>query len=121
MWSRIGACPEKKVCRAMLHRRVYQFTRRHSDKDKNWQKLDIKSPNKPFIKKDEPRETFKPNTSNSNEQRKCHKCGGIAPLANNFLKKEKINEMVETEDCNDKEGESDSEKDTEELETSKSD
>ncbi|MBW0516702.1 hypothetical protein O181_056417 [Austropuccinia psidii MF-1] len=42
---------------------------------RTWKKLDIKSPNKPFIKKHKSRETFKPNTSNSNEQRKCHKCG----------------------------------------------
>ncbi|MBW0504293.1 hypothetical protein O181_044008 [Austropuccinia psidii MF-1] len=44
---------------------------------RTWKNMDIKSPNKPFIKKDKPRETFKPNTSNSNEQRKCHKCGDI--------------------------------------------
>ncbi|MBW0546698.1 hypothetical protein O181_086413 [Austropuccinia psidii MF-1] len=31
-----------------------------------WKKLDIKSSNKPFIKKDKPRETFNPNKSNSN-------------------------------------------------------
>ncbi|MBW0521515.1 hypothetical protein O181_061230 [Austropuccinia psidii MF-1] len=30
---------------------------------RTWKKLDIKSPNKTFIKKDKPRETFKPNTS----------------------------------------------------------
>ncbi|MBW0569030.1 hypothetical protein O181_108745 [Austropuccinia psidii MF-1] len=108
----------------MLHKRLYQCTRRHSDKDKNWQKwkiLDIKSPNKPFIKKYKPKEAFKPNTSNSNEQIKCQKYGGIGNLANNCLKKEKINEIVETEDQNDKEEESDSEKDTEESETSESD
>ncbi|MBW0552160.1 hypothetical protein O181_091875 [Austropuccinia psidii MF-1] len=105
----------------MLYRRVYQCTRRHSDKDKNWKKLDIESPNKPFIKKDKPRKTFKPNTSNINEQRKFHKCGGIGHLAINCLKKAKINEIVETEDHNDKEEESDSEKDTEESETSESD
>ncbi|MBW0521669.1 hypothetical protein O181_061384 [Austropuccinia psidii MF-1] len=70
---------------------------------RTWKKLDIKSPNKPFIKKDKPRETFKPNTSKGNEQRKCHKCGAIGHLANNFLKKSKINEIVETEDHNDKE------------------
>ncbi|MBW0509698.1 hypothetical protein O181_049413 [Austropuccinia psidii MF-1] len=81
---------------------------------RNWKKLEIKSPNKLFIKKDKPRETFKPSTSNSNEQRKCHKCGGIGHLANNCLKKAKINEIVETEDHNNKEKESDSEKDTEE-------
>ncbi|MBW0499129.1 hypothetical protein O181_038844 [Austropuccinia psidii MF-1] len=65
-----------------------------------WKKLDIESPNKPFIKQDKPRETFKPNTSSSNEQRKCHKC---------------------REDHNDKEEESDSEKDTEESEITESD
>ncbi|MBW0490284.1 hypothetical protein O181_029999 [Austropuccinia psidii MF-1] len=65
------------------------------------------------------RETLKPNTSNDNEKRKCHKCGGLGHLANNCLKKAKINEIVETEDHNDKE-ESDSEKDTEESEISES-
>ncbi|MBW0548455.1 hypothetical protein O181_088170 [Austropuccinia psidii MF-1] len=79
------------------------------------------SPNKPFIKEYRYKEAFKPNTSNSNEQRKCHKCGGIGHLANNCLKKAKINEIVETEDHNDKEEESDSEKDTEESEASESD
>ncbi|MBW0500689.1 hypothetical protein O181_040404 [Austropuccinia psidii MF-1] len=88
---------------------------------RTWKRLDTKSPNKPFIKKDKPKEAFKPNTSNINEQRKCHKCGGIGHLANNCLKKEKINEIVETEDHNDKEEESDFEKDTEESETSESD
>ncbi|MBW0582540.1 hypothetical protein O181_122255 [Austropuccinia psidii MF-1] len=82
--------------------------------------LDIKSPNKPFIKKDKSKEAFKPNTSNNNEQRKCHKCGGIGHLSNNCLKKAKINEIVETENHNDKEEESDSEKETEESETSES-
>ncbi|MBW0587850.1 hypothetical protein O181_127565 [Austropuccinia psidii MF-1] len=118
MWRRIEEFPEKQVYRTILHRRVYQHTRRHSDKDKSWKKLDIKSSNKPFIKKDKPRETLKPNASNNNEQRKCQKCGGIGHLANNCLKKAKINEIVETEDQNDKEEESDSEKDTEESETS---
>ncbi|MBW0549014.1 hypothetical protein O181_088729 [Austropuccinia psidii MF-1] len=56
-----------------------------------------------------------------NEQQKRHKCGGNEHLANNCLKKAKINEIVETEDHNDKEKESDSEKDTEESETSESD
>ncbi|MBW0503714.1 hypothetical protein O181_043429 [Austropuccinia psidii MF-1] len=88
---------------------------------RTWKKLDIKSSNKPFIKKDKPRETLKTNTSNNNEKRKCHKCGGIGHLANNCLNKAKINEIVETEDHNDKEEESDSEKDTEESETSESD
>ncbi|MBW0543144.1 hypothetical protein O181_082859 [Austropuccinia psidii MF-1] len=105
----------------MLHKRVYQCARRHSDKNKNWKKLDIESPNKLFIEKDKPRETFKPNTSNSNDQSKCHKCGGVGHLAKNFLKKAKNNEIVETEDHNDKEEESDSEKDIEESETSESD
>ncbi|MBW0480892.1 hypothetical protein O181_020607 [Austropuccinia psidii MF-1] len=76
-------------------------------------------PNKPFIKKDKPRNHFKPNKPNTNEQRKCHKCGGIGHLANNFLKKAKVDEIVETEDHNDKE-ELDSEKHTEESETSES-
>ncbi|MBW0570154.1 hypothetical protein O181_109869 [Austropuccinia psidii MF-1] len=87
---------------------------------RTWKKLDIKSTNKPSIKKDEPREPVKPNTPNSNEQRKFPKCGGIGHLGNNCLKKAKINEIVETEDRNDKEKESDSEKDTEEPETSQS-
>ncbi|MBW0591353.1 hypothetical protein O181_131068 [Austropuccinia psidii MF-1] len=74
----------------------------------SWKKLDIKSTNKKFFKKDKQKKAFKPNTSNSNEQRKCHKCGGIGHLANNCLKKAKINEIVETEDHNDEEEESDS-------------
>ncbi|MBW0527719.1 hypothetical protein O181_067434 [Austropuccinia psidii MF-1] len=105
----------------MLQRRVYQCTRRHSDKNKIWKKLDIKSSNKTFIKKDKARETFNPNTSNSNEQRKCHKCGVVGHLPNNCHKKAKINEIVETEDHNEKEEDSDSEKDTQESETSESD
>ncbi|MBW0545877.1 hypothetical protein O181_085592 [Austropuccinia psidii MF-1] len=88
---------------------------------RTWKKLDIKSPNKPFIKRDKSKEAFKPNKSNNNEQRKFHKCGGIGHLANNCLKKAKINEIVETERHNDKEEESDSEKQTEESETSESD
>ncbi|MBW0562381.1 hypothetical protein O181_102096 [Austropuccinia psidii MF-1] len=80
---------------------------------RTWKKLDIKSPKKPFIKKDKPKEPLKPNTPNTNEQRKLHKCGGIGHLANNCLKKAKINEIVETKDHNYKEDESDSEKDTE--------
>ncbi|MBW0520680.1 hypothetical protein O181_060395 [Austropuccinia psidii MF-1] len=78
-----------------------------------WKKLDIKNLNKPFIKKDKPREPFKPNTPNINEKRKCCKLGGIGHLADNCLEKAKINEIVETEGHNDKEEESDSEKDTE--------
>ncbi|MBW0585644.1 hypothetical protein O181_125359, partial [Austropuccinia psidii MF-1] len=79
-----------------------------------WKELDIKISNKP-------REPFKPNTFNSNEQRKCHKCEGVGRLANNCLKKAKINEIVETEEHNDKEEESYSEKDNEGSETSESD
>ncbi|MBW0516826.1 hypothetical protein O181_056541 [Austropuccinia psidii MF-1] len=75
---------------------------------RKWKKLDIKSPNKP-------RETFKIFILTTNEQRKFHKCDGIGNLANNFLKKSKINDTVETED------ESDSEKYTEESEASESD
>ncbi|MBW0507219.1 hypothetical protein O181_046934 [Austropuccinia psidii MF-1] len=78
------------------------------------------SPNKPFTKKDKTREPFKPNTANTNEQIKFHKCGGIGHLANNCLKNTKIKEIVETEDHNDKEDESDFEKETEESETSES-
>ncbi|MBW0499036.1 hypothetical protein O181_038751 [Austropuccinia psidii MF-1] len=44
---------------------------------RTWKKLDIKSPNKPFSKEDKPREPFKSNASNSNEQRKCHKFGEL--------------------------------------------
>ncbi|MBW0589535.1 hypothetical protein O181_129250 [Austropuccinia psidii MF-1] len=75
---------------------------------RTWKKLDIKSPNKPFIKRDKSKQAFKPNISKNNEQRKCHKCRGIGRLANNCLKKAKINEIVES-DC---------EKETEESETS---
>ncbi|MBW0579914.1 hypothetical protein O181_119629 [Austropuccinia psidii MF-1] len=77
---------------------------------RTWKKSDIKRLNEPFIKKDKAKEAFKPNTSNNNEQNKSHKCGGIGHLANNCLKKAKINEIVETENHNDKEEESDSEK-----------
>ncbi|MBW0497921.1 hypothetical protein O181_037636 [Austropuccinia psidii MF-1] len=87
---------------------------------RTWKKLAIKSSNKPFIKKDKRREPFKPNKSNNNDQGKIHKCGGAGCLANNFLKKAKINEILETEDHNDEE-EYDSEKDNEESETSQSD
>ncbi|MBW0497983.1 hypothetical protein O181_037698 [Austropuccinia psidii MF-1] len=38
---------------------------------RTWKKLDIKSPKKPFIKKDKPRQPFKSNTPNSKEKRKC--------------------------------------------------
>ncbi|MBW0540776.1 hypothetical protein O181_080491 [Austropuccinia psidii MF-1] len=63
--------------------------------DRTWKKLDIESSKKPFIKKDKPREPFKPNTSNSNDQRKCQKFGGVGYLANNCLKKARINQIVE--------------------------
>ncbi|MBW0528415.1 hypothetical protein O181_068130 [Austropuccinia psidii MF-1] len=56
---------------------------------RTWKQLDIKSPNKPFIKKDKPKEAFKPNTSTINEEGKCHKCGGIGHLANNCFKNQK--------------------------------
>ncbi|MBW0562153.1 hypothetical protein O181_101868 [Austropuccinia psidii MF-1] len=69
---------------------------------RTWKKLDIKSPKKPCIKKYKPREAFKPNTLNNNKQRKCHKCGCIGHLAKYCLKKAKINEIMETEDHNDK-------------------
>ncbi|MBW0576915.1 hypothetical protein O181_116630 [Austropuccinia psidii MF-1] len=62
-----------------------------------------------------------PTTSNNNEQRRCHKCESIGHLANNCLKKAKINEIVETENHKDKEEKSDSEEQTEESETSESD
>ncbi|MBW0460714.1 hypothetical protein O181_000429 [Austropuccinia psidii MF-1] len=88
---------------------------------RTWKRLDIESSKKPFIKKDKPRKTFKPNTTNSNEKINCHKCGDIGHLANNCLKNAKINEIVEKEDHNDKEEESDSEKDTEESQTCESD
>ncbi|MBW0506546.1 hypothetical protein O181_046261 [Austropuccinia psidii MF-1] len=78
----------------------------------------MKRPNKPFIKKYKPRELFKPN--HTNEERECHKCGGIGNSANNFLKKAKINEILETEDHNYKEEESYSESDIEESESSES-
>ncbi|MBW0513168.1 hypothetical protein O181_052883 [Austropuccinia psidii MF-1] len=70
---------------------------------RTWKKVDIKSPNKLFIKKDKSTEPFKPNTPHSNEQRKFHKWGGIGNLANNGIKKAKISEIVETDNHNDKE------------------
>ncbi|MBW0486941.1 hypothetical protein O181_026656 [Austropuccinia psidii MF-1] len=85
------------------------------------EKLDTKSPKKPFIKKYKPKDPFKPNTPNTNEERKCHKCEGIGHLANNCLKKAKINKIVETEGHSDTEDESESEKVTEESDTSESD
>ncbi|MBW0579499.1 hypothetical protein O181_119214 [Austropuccinia psidii MF-1] len=81
---------------------------------RQWKNLDIKSLNKQ-------REPFKPNTSRATEQRKFHKWGGIGHLVNKCVKKANINEIVETEDHNDKEEESGSEKDTEESETSAGD
>ncbi|MBW0460787.1 hypothetical protein O181_000502 [Austropuccinia psidii MF-1] len=78
-------------------------------------------PSGKMIPGDKPRESLKPNTPNTEEQRKGFKCGGVGHLANNCLKKAKINEIVETEDQNGKEDEAYSEKDTEESETSESD
>ncbi|MBW0461859.1 hypothetical protein O181_001574 [Austropuccinia psidii MF-1] len=78
---------------------------------RTWKKLDIKSPNEPFINKEKQKEPFKPNIPSTDEKIKCHKCGGIGSLVNNRLKKVKINEIVETEEHNDKENESDSESD----------
>ncbi|MBW0569535.1 hypothetical protein O181_109250 [Austropuccinia psidii MF-1] len=83
-----------------------------------WKKVDIKISNKPFMKKDKPIEPSKINTPNSNEQVKFDKCGVIGHLANNCLKKAKINKIVETEDHNDKEEESSSEKETDNSEAS---
>ncbi|MBW0574865.1 hypothetical protein O181_114580 [Austropuccinia psidii MF-1] len=88
---------------------------------RTWEKLELKSPNKPLVKKHKQKEPFQSNTPMNNEQRKFHKCGGIGHSANNCLKKPKINEIVETENHNDKEEDSDSEKETEESETSESD
>ncbi|MBW0497388.1 hypothetical protein O181_037103 [Austropuccinia psidii MF-1] len=70
-------------------------------------KLDIESPNKPFINKDKKMKLFKPYTSNTNKQIKFHKYGGIAHIANTCLKKATIDEIAETDDHNDKEDESD--------------
>ncbi|MBW0509628.1 hypothetical protein O181_049343 [Austropuccinia psidii MF-1] len=39
---------------------------------RTWKKFDIKGPNKPFIKKEKPKELFNLNTPNTNGQRKCH-------------------------------------------------
>ncbi|MBW0514389.1 hypothetical protein O181_054104 [Austropuccinia psidii MF-1] len=107
----------------MLHRRVYQCnvyqcTRRHSDKDKNWTLKVKKSHLSKNIKQ---KKLSSPIHPNNNEQRKCHKYEGIGSLANNCLEKSKINEIVETEDHNDKEEEYESEKETEESETSEKD
>ncbi|MBW0527850.1 hypothetical protein O181_067565 [Austropuccinia psidii MF-1] len=79
---------------------------------RKWKKLVNKSPNKPFIKQDKPREPFKPNKTTTNEKRKWYKSGGIRHSATNCLTKAKINEIVGTEYHNNKEDESDSEKDT---------
>ncbi|MBW0578583.1 hypothetical protein O181_118298 [Austropuccinia psidii MF-1] len=91
-----------------------------SDKKKigrTWKKLEIKSANKPFIKKDKSKEAFKPNKSNNGEQIKFHKCGGIGRLVNNCLKEAKINEIFKTENHNNNEEKSDSEKEIEESES----
>ncbi|MBW0490517.1 hypothetical protein O181_030232 [Austropuccinia psidii MF-1] len=70
---------------------------------RTWKSLEIKSQKKPFIKKNKPKEPFKPNTPNTHEQRKFHKCGNIEHLTKNCLKKAHINEIVEIEDHNCKE------------------
>ncbi|MBW0509603.1 hypothetical protein O181_049318 [Austropuccinia psidii MF-1] len=82
--------------------------------------MDIKTPIKPLIKKKNqksPSNQLKP----MNKQNDINVVGSIWCLANTCLQKTKINEIVETEDHNDKEGESHSEKDTEESETCESD
>ncbi|MBW0539834.1 hypothetical protein O181_079549 [Austropuccinia psidii MF-1] len=86
---------------------------------RTWKKLDIKISNKPYIKKDKVKNPPKPNSTY--KRRKCHQCDGIGSLANNCIKKEKINKILETKDHNDKEEESYSEKDIEESEKSESD
>ncbi|MBW0575444.1 hypothetical protein O181_115159 [Austropuccinia psidii MF-1] len=58
---------------------------------------------------------------NTNEKRKFCKFDGIGNLANNCLKKEKNNEIVETEDHNDKQEDSEYENKNRESETSESD
>ncbi|MBW0499051.1 hypothetical protein O181_038766 [Austropuccinia psidii MF-1] len=110
MCRRTKALPEKQVHKAFLHIIVHQCTRGDSEQNQygsKWTKSDNESPNKPFIKKDKPKDPFKPNIPKINEKRKCHKCGGIGHLANNFLKKAKINEIVEKEEHNDEEDELD--------------
>ncbi|MBW0507534.1 hypothetical protein O181_047249 [Austropuccinia psidii MF-1] len=87
---------------------------------RTWEKMDIKTPIKPFIRKEKPKEPFKPNKTNE-QKNDINVVVSIWHLANTCLKKTKINEIVETEDHNDKEGESYSEKDTEESHTCKSD
>ncbi|MBW0520070.1 hypothetical protein O181_059785 [Austropuccinia psidii MF-1] len=80
----------------MLHRRVYQCIRRHSDKDKNWTlKVQIR---------------HLPGKINQEEL--------SSPIHPTVMRKESAKNV---EDHNDKEEESDSEKDTEESETSESD
>ncbi|MBW0539039.1 hypothetical protein O181_078754 [Austropuccinia psidii MF-1] len=58
---------------------------------RKWKKIDIKSSNKQFVRKEKQKEDLKLTTSNTNEPRKYHECGGIGSLANDCLKKEKIN------------------------------
>ncbi|MBW0488924.1 hypothetical protein O181_028639 [Austropuccinia psidii MF-1] len=84
-------------------------------------RLDVQSPNKPFLKKYKLRELFKPNKYNTHEETKCHRCGDFGDLDNDCLKKAKIKQIVETEDHNDKEGESFSEKENKELDKSEND
>ncbi|MBW0480515.1 hypothetical protein O181_020230 [Austropuccinia psidii MF-1] len=88
---------------------------------KKWKEFDIESLNKPFIRKEKQKEAFKPNTYNTHGQRKCHKCGCMGHLAHHCFRKEEINEIVETEEHNDKEEESVTEKETEESKKSECD
>ncbi|MBW0537370.1 hypothetical protein O181_077085 [Austropuccinia psidii MF-1] len=75
---------------------------------RTWKKVGIKLPNKPFMNKYKPKYPFKSNSTR--EKIKCHKCGGIGSLANDCPKKGKINEIMKTEDQNDKEEASDFER-----------
>ncbi|MBW0573738.1 hypothetical protein O181_113453 [Austropuccinia psidii MF-1] len=69
---------------------------------RTWKKLDIKSPSKPFIKKDKSRETFKAKnpTIMSKENYINVEVLDTEPITTS--KKAKIDEIVETENHNDK-------------------
>ncbi|MBW0544212.1 hypothetical protein O181_083927 [Austropuccinia psidii MF-1] len=100
MWKKTGTLPEKKVHRAMFQRRyinAIEYIVTKAKVGRTWKKLDIRSPRKAVIKKDKPREPLNPNTTNTHEQRKCHKCSGNGQLSNNCLKQAKINQIVEKE------------------------
>ncbi|MBW0553927.1 hypothetical protein O181_093642 [Austropuccinia psidii MF-1] len=99
MWRRTIKCHEKQVHRVMLHTEYINALEEVVTRTKigmKWKNLDIKRPKK----KKEPSKT-----NNTNEQRKCHKYGGIGLLANNCLKKEKekVSEIVQRTDHNEKE------------------